>query len=158
MSASSFVRQTSSTGLPRRPTATGSAQDGIDENQWCYPGEIRPGMVVSRRAVGRLGYRLPTEAEAEFIARAGTETARSFGTSEELLPRYAWTWLTSADRTRPVGSLLPNEFGLFDTLGNVWEWCHDGPPRSAPGEYPTYPHGNQRLPRPRRHARRVRPG
>jgi serine/threonine protein kinase/formylglycine-generating enzyme required for sulfatase activity len=104
-----------------------SKEAGIDPSQWCYPAKIGPGMVVEEKAVERYGYRLPTEAEWEYLCRAGTETARPFGSSEELFPRYGWTWLNSNDRTHTVGRLLPNEFGLFDMLGNVWEWCHDGP-------------------------------
>src|SRR5262249_22813917 len=99
-----------------------NVQDKIDRTQWCYPEEIKSGMVVSEKAIERYGYRLPTEVEWEYICRAGTETARPFGSSEELIPRYGWTWLNSKERTSPGGRLLPNEFGLFDILGNVWEW------------------------------------
>jgi serine/threonine protein kinase/formylglycine-generating enzyme required for sulfatase activity len=123
-----------------------SAQDGIDPSQWCYPAESGPVMVVPARAIERSGYRLPTEAEWEYFCRAGTDTARPFGTSEELLPRYAWTWLTSGDRTRPVGTLLPNEFGLFDVVGNVWEWCHDGPLKGAVNDFAPYPEGTKDRP------------
>jgi formylglycine-generating enzyme required for sulfatase activity len=103
-------------------------------------------MVVPGNGVERYGYRLPTEAEWEYLCRAGTETARPFGTSEDLFPRYGWTWLNSGDRTRPVGALLPNESGLFDMLGNVWEWCHDGPPFAGPDNYPPYPKGTKDQP------------
>ncbi|WP_165222265.1 protein kinase domain-containing protein [Aquisphaera insulae] len=104
-----------------------SAQDpAIPWDQACYPDAIIPGMALDSGAVERTGYRLPTEAEWEFLCRAGTSTSRFFGNSAELFPRYGWTWLNSDDRTRPVGRLLPNPWGFFDTLGNVWEWCHDG--------------------------------
>ena len=75
----------------------------------------------------RTGFRMPTEAEWEYFCRAGTQTARPFGESTDLLSRYAWTWLNSGNQIHPVGQLLPNEFGLFDVLGNAWEWCQDGP-------------------------------
>src|SRR5262249_15102461 len=67
---------------------------------------------------GGCGYRLPTEAEWEYFCRAGTETARPFGQSEDHLSRFAWTSLNSDFRARGVGLLYPNEFGLFDALGN----------------------------------------
>ena len=63
-----------------------------------------------------------------------------FGDSDELFPRYGWTWLNSLDRARLVGQLLPNPFGLFDMLGNLWEWCHDGrraEKEDKPFPYPT---------------------
>jgi formylglycine-generating enzyme required for sulfatase activity len=123
-----------------------SKEDGIDPGQWYYPTKIESGMVVSENGSERCGYRLPTEAEWEYLCRAGTETARSFGSSEELFPRYGWTWLNSGDRTRPVGALLPNESGLFDMLGNVWEWCHDGPLSAEPDNYPPYPNGTKDQP------------
>ncbi|WP_168221705.1 bifunctional serine/threonine-protein kinase/formylglycine-generating enzyme family protein [Aquisphaera giovannonii] len=119
-----------------------SQDPAIPWDQCCYPDVIAPGMLLDEGATGRSGYRLPTEAEWEFLCRAGTATTRPFGDSKELFPRYGWTWLNSDDRTRPVGQLLPNPLGLFDTLGNVWEWCHDGTlddpqcppyPESSPG-------------------------
>ena len=71
------------------------------------------------------GYRLPTEAEWEYACRAGAETSRYFGNSWGLLRQYArlTTWEDASPS--PCGSLLPNDFGLFDMLGNVTEWCHD---------------------------------
>ena len=104
-----------------------SKQAGIPKDQWCYPEPIEPGMVLPEGSVERTGYRLPTEAEWEYVCRAGTITPRFFGSSEELMSSYACTWLNSNDRVMPSGRLLPNPLGMFDILGNLWEWCHDGP-------------------------------
>jgi formylglycine-generating enzyme required for sulfatase activity len=126
-----------------------SQQAGIDKKEWCYPEKVDPGMVIDAENVARTGFRLPTEAEWEYFCRAGTDTARPFGESPELLARYAWTWLNSGNRAMPPGLLLPNEFGLFDVLGNVWEWCQDGPigHYSPHGSgFPQYPTGTKESP------------
>ena len=71
------------------------------------------------------GYRLPTEAEMEYACRAGAVTSRYYGETEELLAEYGWYQKNSKERTWPVGGKKPNDLGLFDMHGNVFNWCQE---------------------------------
>jgi serine/threonine protein kinase/formylglycine-generating enzyme required for sulfatase activity len=117
-----------------------SEQEGIPEDQMCYPPveEIetcqkggRP-LKLPADFLARTGYRLPTEAEWEYACRAQSRTARYYGSGVELLGRYAWYLQNALDRTWPVGQKRPNDFGFFDLHGNVWNWC-----QTIASPYPT---------------------
>jgi eukaryotic-like serine/threonine-protein kinase len=101
-----------------------SKEDGISEAEWCY---AMSGDKIDLRPhyLSLTGYRLPTESETEYATRAGAETSGYFGETEELLPKYAWFNKNSSARSWPVGSLKPNDLGLFDAQGNVFTWCQE---------------------------------
>jgi formylglycine-generating enzyme required for sulfatase activity len=106
-----------------------SEREGIPREEWCYvPKEkdkFEAGMKMAPDYLKRTGYRLPTEAEWEHACRAGSATGWSMGDAVEVLRKYAWYATNAEDKTYPVGSLRPNDWGLFDLHGNAWEWCQD---------------------------------
>lgn len=108
----------------------------LDAVRFCNALSLREGLTPAYRlhagtggeegaeTVGRdtaaVGYRLPTEAEWEHACRAGTTGAR-YGELDDI----AWHRGNSQERMHEVGGRQPNAWGLYDTLGNVWEWCWD---------------------------------
>ncbi|MFD0856559.1 formylglycine-generating enzyme family protein [Actinomadura adrarensis] len=81
---------------------------------------LRPDAEVAEWNTAAEGYRLPTEAEWEHACRAGT-TGPRYGQLDEI----AWYRDNSAGRIHAVGGKQPNAWGLYDMLGNVWDWCWD---------------------------------
>ncbi len=128
-----------------------SKKEGLPPDQWCYPqdsieaqakewlfvlsdlpfGHNNGDEIVRQVDVRKRGYRLPTELEWEYACRAGSQAVLPFGTDRAFLPSYAHGNLLNTTQPAffgkllPVGKLMPNDWGLFDMLGNAAEWCQD---------------------------------
>lgn len=94
---------------------------------------------------GSTGYRLPTEAEWEYTARAGSGTPYAFGSSADILSDYAWFSANAGNQPQPVGKKRANAWNVHDMHGNVYEWVsdwyNDAYYQSAPRQDPQGPSG-----------------
>ncbi len=138
-------------GDPNRPVEQVSWSEGAE---FCR----RLSDLPEEKTAGRR-YALPTEAQWEYAARAGSRGRRWCSAAphgvpeagaEASLARCAWYVANSEEKTHPVGRLRPNPWGLHDVYGNVWEWCQDwhdaGYYATAPATDPTGPEaGTERV-------------
>ena len=109
---------------------------GFNPSWLAYKGDRRPVECVSwfeaiefclrlSKKEGR-SYRLPTEAEWEYACKAGVKWMAAKGREEPANVReHAWTPANTGTETHPVGTKKPNRWGLYDIIGNVYEWCSD---------------------------------
>ncbi|MFT4540668.1 MAG: sulfatase activating formylglycine-generating enzyme [Planctomycetota bacterium] len=103
-----------------------SEQQGLPESEMCFPPvpQIQIGITLPNDFLDRSGYRLPTETEWEYACRADSMTLYAMGWDRTLLQEYAVTRGLDEDALNDVASKLPNDFGLFDMMGNAMEWCN----------------------------------
>ncbi len=108
--------------MRNNPSEFKGADRPVDSVSW---EEVQTFLAKLNERAGATLYRLPTEAEWEYAARAGSTTSRYWGDDSAAMERHAWFAGNSGKRSRPVGQLQANAWGLHDMLGNVWEWCQD---------------------------------
>jgi formylglycine-generating enzyme required for sulfatase activity len=131
--------------MGRNPSRFQGQEQPVEQVSW---DEVQEFLRRLNAREGVTCYRLPTEAEWEYAARAGTTTAYSFGDDIKELAHYAWYGANAQGTTHPVGRLRLNAWDLLDMQGNVWEWVQDwdGPYPPALAANPSGPAtGSHRL-------------
>jgi formylglycine-generating enzyme required for sulfatase activity len=121
----STIMSTNPSPVPHDLSSPVSSVSWVEATNYCAK------LTERELAAGRISagnhYRLPTEAEWECAARAGTATRFSYGDDPDYtsLTDHSWYASNSGLRAHPVGQKLPNPWGLYDMEGNVVEWCQD---------------------------------
>ena len=105
----------------KRPSRFKGAKHPVEQVSW--KNAVKFCQILSQKT-GK-NYRLSNEAEWEYACRAGTRNKYYFGDDKKQLGNYAWYSYNANEQTHPVGEKYPNQFGLYDMHGNVWEWCSD---------------------------------
>ncbi len=122
--------------MGNNPSTWQAPQRPVEQVSWNSAIAYCSALTATEAAAGRIPagyqYRLPTEAEWEYVCRAGTTTEWNTGAS---LSTSQANFSNLLGQTTVVGSYAANPWGLFDTHGNVWEWCHDSWDGSA--NYPS---------------------
>ena len=100
---------------------TGNDNRPVENVRW---DEVREFITKLNAKTGK-EYRLPTEAEWEFAARGGNQSQGYKYSGSNTIGDVAWYWDNANETTHPIGKKSPNELGIYDMSGNVWEWCSD---------------------------------